>query len=110
MNSFPMIKKLGLNIWDYKDPHHHFAVDAEELERLLQSAQVVYGPDNRYWNDVKELGDDYTAVILGITPLKKKTKAEAALELLEKLARDHDKLIQPEWHVKEAKRILEMKD
>ena len=55
MNSFPMIKKLGLNIWDYKDPHHHFTVDAEELERLLQSAQVVYGPDNRYWNDVKNI-------------------------------------------------------
>ena len=41
MSTFKMIEKLGLEIWDYKEPHHHFAVDAEELERLLQSAQVV---------------------------------------------------------------------
>lgn len=114
MSEFKNIEKLGLTVWDNRTPHC-FVVDAEELEALLQSAQVVYGtneyrPDEYEWSKNKLDSDTHCALLLAITPIKKKTKAEAALELLEKLAKDHDQLIQPEWHVKEAKRILEMKD
>ncbi len=115
MSNFKNIEKLGLKIWDYKDPHHHFAVDAKELEAYLQSAQVVYGSpdtpsDQLAWSNTQLDCDTHKAILLAVEPIKNKTKAEAALELLEKLAKDHDQLIQPEWHVKEAKRILEMKD
>ena len=40
MSQFKNIEKLSLNIWDYKDPHHHFAVDAEELEVIHSEKKV----------------------------------------------------------------------
>ena len=99
--------------WD--NPDRAFEKTKEAVELLLQSAQVVYGStdtpsDQLAWSNTQLDCDTHKAILLAIEPIKKKTKAEAALELLEKLAKDHDKLIQPEWHVKEAKRILEMKD
>lgn len=107
MSNFKTIEKLGLTIFDYKEPHHHFAVDAEELEALLQSAQVVYGVDGN-WTTTQWEDDKVTGLVIGITPIKKKTKAEAALELLGKLAND------PAYYsslaAAEAKQILEMKD
>ena len=112
MSKFTMIEKLGLTVWDNRTPHC-FVVDAEELEALLQSAQVVYEVENsagiNSWLHIEAIGAKSKAILLCVEPIKKKTKAEAALELLEKLAKDHDKLIQPEWQVKEAKRILNMK-
>ena len=116
MSNFKNIEKLGLKIWDYKDPHHHFAVDAEELERLLQSAQVVYGfpeaPHFSGWSSMDKFPNknpSHSALILGITFIKKKTKAEAALEYLQMFVEQ-----KTTWHSQaaweEAKRILEMKD
>ena len=107
MSNFKNIEKLGLKIWDYKDPHHHFAVDAKELEEILQSAQVVYGPDKRYWDDMEEAVDNYSAILIAIMPFKKKTKAEAALELLQEMSKIEG---YENWYTRAAKRILEMKD
>lgn len=113
MSTFKMIEKLGLKIWDYKEPHHHFAVDAEELERLLQSAQVVYGtkykntPDESEWATHQLSQDTHSALLIGITPIKKKTKAEAALELLQEMSKIQG---YENWYTSAAKRILEMKD
>lgn len=112
-----MIKRAfpNLQVWrkPYKDDQ--FVVTAEELEEILHYAQVVYGSpdtpsDQLAWSNTQLDCDTHKAFLLAVEPIKKKTKAEAALELLERLAKDCDKLIQPEWHVKEAKRILEMKD
>lgn len=66
-----------------------------------KNAQVVYGPDKRYWNDMKEAGDNYSAILIAITPLKKKTKAEAALEYVERMA---------ELGSEEAEQILKTKN
>lgn len=113
MSNFKNIEKLGLKIWDYKDPHHHFAVDAKELEEILQSAQVVYEVENsagiNSWLHIEAIGAKSKALLIGITPIKKKTKAEAALEFLQMFV--EQKTI---WHSQaaweEAKRILETKD
>lgn len=117
MSTFKNIEKLGLKVCLARPTHgedQQWIVFANKLESLLQSAQVVRRKKGiTLWTEnfgVFTFEPDEQALLIGITPLKKKTKAEAALELLEKLAKDHDKLIQPEWHVKEAKRILEMKD
>ena len=114
MSKFKMIEKLGLEIIAPYRASGTEMVRAEDIEDLLQSAQVVYEVENsagiNSWLHIEAIGAKSKALLIGITPIKKKTKAEAALELLERLAKDHDKLIQPEWHVKEAKRILEMKD
>ncbi len=114
MSNFKNIEKLGLKIWDYKEPHHHFAVDAQELEEILQSAQVVYGSpdtpsDQLAWSNTRLDCDTHIALLIGITPIKKKTKAEVALEFLQMFVEQ-----KTTWHSQaaweEAKRILEMKD
>lgn len=115
MSKFKTIEKLGLSISEWGDGDKTSVVLAHELESLLQSALVVYGspdtPSDQWaWSNTQLDCDTHKAFLLAVEPIKKKTKAEAALELLERLAKDHDKLIQPEWHVKEAKQILEMKD
>lgn len=116
MSTFKNIEKLGLKIWDYKDPHHHFAVDAEDLESLLQSAQVVYGyPEAPFftgWNGMDKFPNKnptHQALLIGVEPYKKQTKAEAALEFVEK-CRDDIFTMRVDDLVTEAKRILEMKD
>ena len=111
---FPLIKKLGLTVWDNANPHT-LVVDADELESLLQSAQVVYGSgfkstDEVEWSTHQLKNDTMSGLIIGITPLKKKTKAEAALEFVEKFKSgklSHVGYLEAE---QEAKRILEMKD
>ncbi len=113
MSNFKTIEKLGLTVWDYKDPHHHFAVNAEDLESLLQSAQVVYEVENsagiNSWLHIEAIGAKSKAILLCVEPIKKKSKAEAALEFMQMFI--EQKTIwhsQPAWE--EAKRILEMKD
>ena len=111
MSTFKNIEKLGLKIWDYKDPHHHFVVDAKDLEVLLLRAQVVYGLEEggTFWWATHQLSQDtHQALLVGITPIKKKTKAEAALEFVKKISLADVSCSEP--YVDEAKRILEMKD
>ena len=111
MSNLKTIEKLGLRIYDNANPHT-LVVDAEELETLLQSAQVIYEVENsagiNSWLHIEAIGAKSKAILLYVEPIKKKTKAEAALELLEKLVKD------PAYYsslgAAKAKRILEMKD
>ncbi len=106
---FPMIKKLGLRLWD--QDNNTGWVKAEDLEAILQSAQVVYGVPGGNWcsEQDKESCDNYRALLLAVEPLKKKTKAEAALEFMQIFVEQ-----KTTWHSQQAwedaKRILEMKD
>lgn len=116
MSNYELCKRAKLDVTPLSDMYGHGVIDhvilASEVEEMLQNAKVVYGVWDKNGCRFAESqfpGHTHTAMLLNITPIKKKTKAEAALELLEKLAKDHDKLIQPEWQVKEAKRILNMK-
>lgn len=114
MSTFKTIEKLGLKVT-------HIAgqgvVSANNLELILQSAQVVYGsmdenkPNEFYEFDYyQQAGDTHRALLLCLEPIIKKTKAEMALELLQEMLDDclpmqgseHDFAIK-------AKRILEMK-
>jgi len=113
VSNFKNIKKLGLSITTWGGDPRTSAVLAQELESLLQSAQVVYGLEEggTFWWATHQLSQDtHQAILIAITPIKKKTKAEAALEFIKK-CKDGDIY---EMHatevMKEAKRILEMKD
>lgn len=114
MSKFKTIEKLGLSITTWGGDPRTSAVLAQELETLLQSAQVVYGtkykntPDESEWATHQLSQDTHSAILIGITPIKKKTKAEAALEFVEKVV--NGDYLRLEVDIKEAKRILEMKD
>lgn len=116
MSNFKNIEKLGLKVETCRNAFgdKDFVITAISLEALLQSAQVVYGHVKQgkpnYWGPREngQFDDTHTALVICITPLKKKTKAEAALELLERLAKD------PAYYsglgTSAARAILEMKD
>ena len=110
MSKFKMIEKLGLEIIAPYRASGTEMVIAEDLEDLLQSAQVVYGAkglpgDGMIWQGKQHNVDTHLALLIGITPIKKKTKAEAALEFIRELENlDHG------YFRDKAKRILEMKD
>lgn len=123
-----MIEKIGLKTLDLRD-ENLYVVSAFDLESILRSAQVVYCDRNprdpKYewmgekeyesWKTTnKQMADGtfntHSALLIGITPIKKKTKAEAALEFVEKFKSgmlSHVGYLEAE---KEAIRILEMKD
>lgn len=107
MSNFKMIERLGLDPRKDNRYESSYFVDAEDLENLLQSAQVVYGLEG-HWTTTQCEYDKFTGLLIDITPIKKKTKAEAALELLERLAKD------PAYYsglgTSAARAILEMKD
>ena len=108
MSTFKMIEKLGLSITTWGGDPKTSAVLAQELERLLQSAQVVYGLEEggTFWWATHQLSQDtHQAILIAITPIKKKTQAEAALEFLEEIQKT-----QNDYYAEKAKRILEMKD
>ena len=119
MSNFKNIEKLGLKVETCRNAFgdKDFVINAISLESLLQSAQVVYGvmdqnkPNEFYeFNYYQQKGDTHRALLLCVEPLKKKTKAEAALEFVEKFKSgmlSHVGYLEAE---KEAKRILEMKD
>ena len=113
MSDFPNIEKLGLSIAEWGDGDKTSVVLAHELESLLQSAQVVYGHGNDkkpLWDHEQTSSDTHSALLIAITPIKKKTKAEAALELLSKITNDGFHLPNNADIIVQAKRILEMKD
>ena len=106
MSKFKTIEKLGLKVFGMD------VIKAEDLESLLQSAQVVYEVENsagiNSWLHIEAIGAKSKAILIGITPVKKKTKAEVALEFVDSLAKDATKF----WNVstlEEAKKISEMK-
>ena len=114
MSKFPTIKKLGLSIAEWGDGDKTSVVLAHELESLLKSAQVVYGSpdtpsDQLAWSNTQLDCDTHKALLLAVEPIKKKTKAEAALELLERL-HSMSGIFNVAWPKDDMKRILEMKD
>lgn len=114
MNTYKNIEKLGLTpiIID----GFPALVSADNLELILQSAQVVYEVENsagiNSWLHIDAIGAKSKALLIGITPIKKKTKAEAALELLQEMVDDKNCDMAGTEHnfYIEAKKILEMKD
>ena len=106
-----MIEKIGLRLWD--QDNNTGWVKAEDLEAILQSAQVVYGcPEGLFRTTGKPNEvDTHRALLLCVEPTKKKTKAEAALELLEKIKRDLEiSGLTDNLDYRRAKRILEMEE
>lgn len=111
MSKYPLIQEMGLQITYLKYPCENNIVTADDLEKALQAAPLWYGDkDLDSWSTVKVWADTtHTARLVCIQPIKKKTKAEAALEFVNKLAdpvpglRFFDLL-------NEAKKISEMKD
>lgn len=99
MNKFELTRSLGLKIW--KDAvgkgFNADMVKVEDLERLLEAAQVVYGSsmkvsptetcDNTYakdwpnkgvynWSADRRTIDKYTARLIGIQPIAKPDSLE----------------------------------
>lgn len=117
MSKFKNIEKLGLSITTWGGDPRTSAVLAQELETLLQSAQVVYGSpdtpsDQLAWSNTQLDCDTHKALLIAAEPIKKKTKAEAALELLQEMVDDKNCDMDGTEHnfFIEAKRILNMKD
>ena len=111
MSTYKNIEKMGLDLlYAYQCDKKATVIYAEDLESILQSAQVVYGcPEGLFRTTGKPNEvDTHRALLLCVEPIKKKTKAEAALELLEIIAKD------PAYYsslgAAQAKRILQMKD
>lgn len=112
MSEFKMIKRAfpNLQVWSkpYKDDQ--LVVTAEELEKILQSAKVVYGSpdtpsDQLAWSNTQLDCDTHKALLLAVEPIKKKTKAEVALEFIREIEKlDHG------YFRDKAKKILEMKE
>ena len=114
MSNFPLVENLGLTVYAQTDIGS--VVYAEDLERILGYAQRVYGHFKQgkpnWWGPTEngQFDDTHTAFIVGITPIKKKTKAEAALEFVSEVNKGKFNGWKVESVQAEAKRILEMKD
>lgn len=110
MSKFKNIEKLGLSVFGMD------VIKAEDLEALLQSAHVIYStrePNERtgsaLWDEGYKISHTHSALLLMVKPIKKKTKAEAALEFVSDLFENSH--VRTQREIKEqAKRILEMKD
>lgn len=100
MTQFPLITRLGLRIEtvqadaeprNYRDNWQ--VVRADELEKMLASAPVVYATDLHLpkgtcpavygWNDINGPNRTHTALLVGITPLKVDTAESLLRELIE---------------------------
>jgi hypothetical protein len=111
---YPLIEAMGLEYFElYYLSKKRFVVMADDLEKALQAAPVVYSgkkenPTDQEWDDIKMFNSTHTARVVCIQPIKKKTQAEAAMDLLEELNQNRG-LNLSNWE-NEIKRILEMKD
>lgn len=113
---FPISNKLGLKaIYKLEQGYGHYVFNGEavfkakDVETLFQSAQVLYRSKDGLWTHDDYDDDTHKGLLIGVEPIKKKTKAEAALEFVEK-CRDDIFTMRVDDLVTEAKRILEMKD
>ena len=128
MSKYPLIESLGLKHYSIQtysfgiitEPKYSICSDfilASELEKALQDAPIVVKSDySMDWVDGTEIlggktGRENiatkTARLVCIQPIKKKTKAEAAIELLEEMARAES--IRIDFGYKNSiKEILEM--
>ena len=110
MSNFPLIEAMGLNL--HKIDSYNYAVDADELEKALQDAPLWYGdPVYDSWSTANiKHHNSHTARLVCIQPIKKKTKAEAAIELLIKINNDRFHLPNNSDLTQQAKKILEMEE
>lgn len=105
MNKYPLIEKwLGLEIYKIFDRE---VISPIDLETKLAEGIEVYGYPEGIWCGPKdkESCDNHIGLVIGVQPIKKKTKEEAALEFVEKISKD----VFPYVIIQEAKAILEMK-
>lgn len=115
MTKYPLIEAMGLEYFElYYLSEKKFFVMAGDLEKALQNAQLWYGnPDSNSWSTVNiKHHNSHTARLVCIQPTKKQTKAEAALEFVNKLTDSMPGLKYCDFSdlMNEAKKILEMKD
>lgn len=88
----------------------HYGVDADELEAKLAEGFEIYGNKTFFFDTIKTPENDtFVALAIGKQPIKKKTREEAALEFIERIAMDCYHLPNNSDIVEKAKKILEMK-
>jgi hypothetical protein len=122
MTKYPLIEAMGINVhYDYNSDDM-YVVHAEDLEQALQGTPVIYsGNASESWIALKnnstiepltlDVRDVLEARVVCIQPIKKKTKAEAAINLLQEILElDEPKTLIIESIKQEARKILEMKD
>lgn len=75
---YPMIEKLGLKPIMYTAVVYSETVDADDLERVLEKAQLVNCEINKeFWTRAKNPNATHTALLFCIEPIKKGvTKSE----------------------------------
>lgn len=115
MSDYPLIEKwLGLEIRHFLI--HNF-VNADELEEKLAEGFEIYFKTGYEYSDngitpEKHRSDTHVSLAIGKQPIKKKTQAEAAIELLKEIASNREYYDQKNHKVYEildkAKEILEM--
>lgn len=107
MNEYPLIQVMGLKV--YQDEFSS-VVRADDIEKALQDAPEVYGHGTQNWDFLLGENDSHKARLVCIQPMKKKTKAEAAIELLREMIKDSSIELQGYEHdyALAIKKILEM--
>ena len=111
MSKYPLIGAMGLEIKEVLITHVRkgFCIEADDLEKALQDAPEVYGVPSGTWcdEDDQESCDTHTARLVCIQPIKKQTKAEAALEFVQFL-NENPNLFLDKVQLYQIKEILEM--
>lgn len=112
MTKYPLIEAMGLQVvfvMQTEEVMKFEGVHAEQLEKALKAAQIWYGDKNLdSWTTSKVWADTtHTARLICIQPIKKKTKAEAAIELLEEMSKIEQ---YQNWYIMKARKILEMEE
>jgi hypothetical protein len=111
---YPLIEAMGLQITYLKYPCETNIVTADDLEKALQGAPVVYSgkkenPTDQEWDDMKMSNSTHTARVVCIQLLKKQTKAERIAELVGEYSLAGNIIGHIELN-EAIERILEMKD
>lgn len=81
MSKYPLIEKMGLKVAkvDAGEVHWHEAVNATDLQAVLEKATVVYGSDEMKvskenyhgWYNEEVKGDTHKALLICVEPIKK---------------------------------------
>lgn len=105
MTKFPLIESLGLPILN-DEPYAIPVVVAMDLEKALRDAPIFYGTHTscKLWDADFTDRDSHTARLVCIQPIKKKTKGDAAIEML------NDIWLRKDWSAEDIQKILEMKE
>lgn len=120
-NDFPLCKKLGLDLERVyadglpRNPSDYWlSVRADELEKILSEAPVVYGIEPKggnYWSDKSEADDTRQARLLLVEPIKQESEERKLLrEMLESFV--NDMKTPPYWaeYIARMKALIERED